>query len=348
MTGWQRFLGVLLLLLLGGCAGVGAPVVWQDPAQNLVWPQPPDAPRIRYLRTLSGAKDFREDTKRSQLFRWLTGEVAQEISLATPYGVTADGEGRVWVSDTEAGLVHAFDLRRGRVDYLQGADNLKFRAPLGVAFDGPRNRLLVADGVLKKVFVLDLERGRLLGQWAPPDGFGRPAGLALDPQGRLYVADVLNSRIELFSLEGAHLGGLRSQVEPEGFNRPANLWVDAGGRVYVVDSMNFRVEILTAEGGKGGTIGALGDSQGHFARPRGIAVDSVGHIYVADATFDNIQVFDRSGQLLLVLGESGKQAGQFSLPAGLFIDGQDRLYVVDAFNQRVQVFQYLAVPRGAQ
>lgn len=333
---------LLLLGLLGGCAGVGQPVVWGDPAQNLVWPEPPDQPRVRYLRTMVGSQDFEDAGRKGRLFRWLTGEVAQTVPLISPYGVTADGEGRVWMSDPEAGLVHLFDLQRKSVDYLQGGDNLSFRSPLGVAYDAARKRLLVADGVLKKVIVLDAERGRLLGQWAPPGGFGRPAGIALDRQGQLYVADVLNSQIEIFSPDGTHLRSVRSKARPEeGFNRPANLWVDQQGRIYVVDSMNFQVEVLAADGSPVGTIGALGDTQGHFARPRGIAVDSEGHIYVADASFNNVQIFDLSGKLLLVFGETGKGPGQFSLPAGLFIDGQDRLYVVDSFNQRLQVFEYL-------
>lgn len=334
---------LLLLSFLAGCAGVGQPVVWGDPAQNLVWPESPDQPRVRYLRTLVGPQDFEDAGRKGRLFRWLTGEVAQNIALISPYGVTGDGEGRVWMSDPEAGLVHLFDLRRKSVDYLQGGDNLRFRRPLGVGYDPARNRLLVADGALKQVIVLDAEKGRMLGQWAPPGGFGRPAGIALDRQGQLYVADVLTSQIEIFSPEGVHLRSLRSQVRPqEGFNRPTNLWVDQQGRIYVVDSMNFQVEVLAADGSALGTIGGLGDTQGHFARPRGVAVDSEGHVYVADATFDNIQIFDLSGQLLLVLGESGKKPGQFSLPAGLFIDHQDRLYVVDSFNQRLQVFQYLS------
>lgn len=338
---------LLLLSFLGGCVGVGQPLVWGDPTQNLVWPEAPDQPRLRYLRTLVGPQDFEDAGRKGRLFRWLTGEVAQNIALISPYGVTGDGEGRVWMSDPEVGLVHLFDLRRKSVDYLQGGDNLRFRTPLGVGYDSARNRLLVADGALKQVIVLDAEKGRLLGQWAPPGGFGRPAGIALDHQGQLYVADVLTSQIEIFSPDGVHLRSLRSQVRPqEGFNRPTNLWVDQQGRIYVVDSMNFQVEVLAADGSALGIIGGLGDTPGHFARPRGVAVDSEGHVYVADATFDNIQIFDLSGQLLLVLGETGKKPGQFSLPAGLFIDSQDRLYVVDSFNQRLQIFQYLSAGQG--
>lgn len=338
----------LLAGLLGGCAGAARPVVWGDTTQNLVWPQPPDQPRLRYLRTLTGAKDFEDSGRTGQLFRWFSGEVAQHLPLVSPYGVAADGEGRIWLSDTETGLVHLIDLRRQRVDYLHGVDNFRFRAPLGLAFDPAENRLFVADGVLKTVVVIDVEKDRLLGQWAPPGNFGRPAGVALDRQGQLYVTDVLKSQIEVFNTEGKHVRTLRSQARPEGFNRPANLWVDRQGQIYVVDSMNFQVEVLGPDGGPLGVIGGLGDSQGHFARPRGVAVDSDGHIYVADATFDNVQVFDLSGQLLLVLGESGKQSGQFSLPAGLAFDSQDRLYVVDSYNQRLQVFQYLPTGKPSQ
>ncbi len=314
---------------------------WQDPAVDKVWPTPPETPRIRYLRTLTGAGDFRDDSKQGRLFRWVTGEKEQAVSLVSPYGVAADGEGRVWITDTGTGLVHFFDLNKGQVEYWGQAGKQALVSPVGIALDLGRDRLYVSDSVLNKVFVLSLN-GESRGQLELPDGFGRPAGMAVGPQGDLYVTDVLGGRVEVFSPSGEHRSSLGSGVARGGeFNRPANLWVDPAGRLFVVDSFNFRVEMFGADGASLGVLGAIGDVPGAFARPRGVALDSQGHVYVADAAFDNIQIFDQQGQLLLHFGRRGEAPGEFNLPAGLFFDAADRLYVVDAFNRRVQVFQYL-------
>jgi DNA-binding beta-propeller fold protein YncE len=343
VKGWLAVLICALSLTgLSGCAaGKLSDLAWQEPGVNLVWPEAPETPRIRYLRTLTGAGDFREETKQSRLFRWVTGEKDQDISFVSPYGVTADGEGRVWVTDTGAGLVHFFDLNRRRVEYWGQAGKQAFVSPGGIVLDRIRKRLYVSDSVLNQVFMMSLE-GELQGTLQSPGGFGRPAGMAMGPQGDVYVADVLKGVVEVFTSAGVYRSTIGSRAAPgAGFNRPANLWIDPSGKLFVVDSFNFRVEMIGADGAALGVLGAIGDVPGTFARPRGVALDSQGHVYVADATLDNVQIFDQTGQLLLRFGQRGVGPGEFSLPAGLCFDGDDRLYVVDAHNRRVQVFQYL-------
>lgn len=331
------------MAFLPGCASV-RPVDrdWADPQVDLVWPGSPAEPRIRFLRAITGPADFHDESQTGRFFRWIVGEKKQQIQLNFPYGVAADGEGKVWVTDTGSRIVHVFDLVRNRVDYLANAGNEPFLSPIGVTVDSGRRRLYVSDSVLKKVFLFDHE-GSFLGFRQPPGGFGRPAGLATDTEGNLYVVDVLKGEVEVFSAAGDYLRSIGSTQTSDGkFNRPSNVFVDGSGRVFVTDSMNFRVEIIGSQGEPLGTIGQLGDVPGAFARPRGVAVDSEGHVYVADAAFDNLQIFDAAGRLLLYFGGLGRGPGKFNLPAGLYFDRNDRLYVVDAFNHRVQIFQYLA------
>lgn len=315
-------------------------VVWADAQVAHSWPEPPEQPRIQLLRILTGPEDFVAQGQSKRFFRWLTGEKQQGLPMLSPYGVTADGRGRVWVADAGSRVVHIFDLAGQQVDYLTMAGREALQSPVGVAFDRERNRLYVSDSISNRVFALDAQ-GRLLDSIEPSDGFLRPGGLAVDAAGMLYVTDALRGVVDVFSREGQHQRRLVSQMAADGFNRPSNVAVDDAGRIYIIDSMNFRVEILAANGTGLGSLGQLGDVRGSFARPRGVAIDSAGHIYVADAAFDNIQIFDAKGQLLLVFGGPGKGPGQMALPAGLYFDEEDRLYVVDAFNNRVQIFQYL-------
>jgi DNA-binding beta-propeller fold protein YncE len=330
--------------MVGGCVfGQPAEVAWSDPAVSLVWPDPPETPRIRFLRSFGdpGEVDIKEE-KSGRVLRWLTGESTDRLPLLSAYGITADGSGRVWVTDAGAAMVHAFDLARNKVDYLTGSRDMPFASPVGIAVDPAIERLYVADSGLGKVLVIDY-KGNLLGTRQPPTDFGRPGGLAIDAVGNLYAVDVLKGTVEIFSREGEHLRTQGSVASSDGrFNRPSNVFVDRHGRVFVSDAMNFRIEMFDASGSPLGTLGVLGDVPGTFSRPRGVAVDSEGHIYVADAAFDNIQIFNPARKLLLYFGGPGKAPGKFNLPAGLFIDRDDRLYVVDSYNRRVQVFQYLS------
>ncbi len=334
-----------LALVLGGCsASAPQDVRWRNEQVDAVWPEPPQQPRIRYLRSLHGPGDLKgdKDEKASgKLLRSLTGTSEEGVPLRAPYGVAADGFGRIWVTDPPAGIVHVFDLARRKVTYLTLADKATFLSPTGIAIDRERERIYVADSARAEVFLFDYA-GNFLGVRSPPQGFERPAGLAVDPVGNLYVVDALAGVVQVLTPEGTFIRTLGSARTPNGrFSRPSNISVDRHGYLYVTDSLNFRIEVFGPDWEPVRTLGKLGDVPGTFARPRGVTVDSQQHVYVTDAAFDNLQIFDLQGNLLMHLGQNGNLPGEFSLPAGLYVDQFDRLYVADSFNQRVQIFQYM-------
>lgn len=332
----------LLLSLLAACAGSASrPIVWQDDAVSLVWPEPPDQPRIQYLRSLSGPEDFKEKSRTAGVLTWLLGDRQEDLPLLSPFAVAVSRPDQMWVADNGSRMLYHLDLSRRRIDYFQEFNGLNLVSPSGVAVDDQRRRVYLADAGHRQVFVLD-QTGTYLGSWGPPGGFERPAGLALDADGRLLVADAAGGVVYVFNPDGTLATTVRSKVNPDGrFSRPLNVAVGPHGEILVLDAFGFRVEVLDANGDLLGTIGQLGDAAGYMARPKGLAVDQDGHVFVSDSAFDNIQVFDMAGNLLMFWGGAGRSAGKFSLPAGLFIDQERRLFVADSYNHRVQVFQLL-------
>lgn len=351
MIARRRLFAILVvccaLLWTGGCGATkGRELVWQDPAYQLVWPSPPDPARVRYLRAITGPEDFRKEDRSGKLFRWLLGDVEDELPLLTPFAVATDGSGIVWVADSGSRMLYRIDLSKDEIDYIQEVAGVRLTSPSGVAVDGDRGRIYLADAALDHVLVLN-QKGRYVGKLSPPQGFMRPAGIAVDQSsGRVYVTDVLAGTVATFDAEGRFAAALGSKAEPSGrFNRPLSVALGPAGEVLVVDSMNFRIEVQSARGELLGTIGRPGDAPGMFARPKGIAVDRHGHAFVSDAAFDNIQVFDLAGNLLMHFGNAGSGPGQFNLPAGLFFDQDGRLFVADSYNHRVQVFATLGPDR---
>jgi sugar lactone lactonase YvrE len=328
-------------LLLTACAGT-QPLTLEDPEINQVWPQAPETPRIKLLRSLKGAEDLVDKkAKKNRIFGWLTGEMAGQVPLVTPYGIATDGQGMIWITDPGLQAVHLLDLEKRKSRLLAMAGTERFSSPTGICYDAARQRIYVADSLTKRVVALSVG-GEFLTEILPDTPFGRPGGMAVDPQGNLLVADVLGGKIRRFSPAGKELEALGNPTTPDGlFNRPIGVAVDANGLIYVIDSLNFKIEVMTSTGEAVASIGKLGDTPGSLARPRGIAVDSHGHIYVADAAFDNIQIFNQEGQLLLVFGGGGKHG--LSLPASLFVDKRDRIYAVDSSNHQVQIYQFLGI-----
>jgi len=338
-VGWVLLPIALLLLGVTGCATPQRPAEPTD----LVWPLPPDPPRVKYIKSIRFRKDVEEGRSNEQVLNALLGK-AENLGemLHKPYGVHADRDGRIFVADTGWGKLVVFDYANRKFAFWGTGGPGTLAKPVGVTSDS-QGRVYVSDAIAQRVVVFDRD-GNFLQAMGKKGEFERPVGLVVNDQlGRLYVIDAKKHHIAVFDIADGSLIrtiGERGK-EPGQFNWPTNIAIDSSGTLYVMDTMNFRVQILDPEGEVLNTFGEIGDGIGQFARPKGIAVDSEGSIYVVDAAFNNFQIFNREGELLLFVGSVGQQPGQFWLPAGAYIDAQDRIYVADQYNFRIQVFQRL-------
>ncbi|MFQ5735528.1 MAG: 6-bladed beta-propeller [Thermodesulfobacteriota bacterium] len=308
------------------------------PLPDVVWPEPPDLPRIKYLTSYRGATFSRNSVAADILL----GKESKGL-LKKPMGVYVDPDGKVYVTDTAAADVFIIDPvnKTGTTASELGA-NIFFK-PIGVGTDS-KGRLYVTDSQSDNVTILDPKTGKVLGHLAPDEPFEQPTGLVVDrPRHRVFVTDTHTHQIKIFDTETfKQIGSIGKRGKEEGeFNFPSHITVDKDGKLYVVDTMNGRVQIFDAEGKFLRTFGEFGDAPGMFARPKGVGVDSEGHIYVVDSAFNNVQIFDQEGHTLMAFASYGNDRGQMILPAGLAVDKDDNIYVVDSWNRRVEVFEFL-------
>lgn len=345
---------LLMAVLVSGGASPGAGQSKKKgqeqppPPQELVWPLPPDTPRIRWVSQFSSAEEIEQKKKKQSWFEKVAGAKQakeKERRLASPYGIAADSRGRIFVADWPSGGVLVFDPSAHKVDVWGAERGLPMRMPLGVAV-GEGDRVFVSDGALQTVLCLTGE-GKVLRQFGA-DKLERPVGLAVDKtRHRLYVSDTKGGRIAVFHSESfefiKYIGEKGEAAEPGKFRSPLGIAVDQRGFLYVVDTFNHRVQIFNRQDRFLRAFGTHGNGIGQFARPKGVAVDSDGNIYVTDAEFNNFQIFNQQGQALLFVGVRGVQPGQFTLVTGIFIDEKDRIYTTEQqVNPRVQIFQYLS------
>lgn len=316
------------------------------PARELVWPLPPQAPRIRWVGQYSDLDEIKGKRKQGWMERAAGAKPeSDKLRLKSPYGVVADSRGRVFVADMGQRSVFVIDPAQKRVEMRRGSPQIPLATPIGLALDA-KERLFVSDAFLHDILVFDAE-GKVLAQIGSAQ-LERPAGIAVDKaRNRLYAADTKGARIAVFNTETLaferYLGGPVSKGgrEPGRFLSPTNVAVDRNGRLIVADTFNQRVQIFDANGKFVRAFGTHGVRPGQFVRPKGVAVDSQGHIYVADAEFNNFQVFSPEGQILMAVGSLGDQPGEFVLIAGLSVDAEDRILTTEQGSGKVQVFKYL-------
>jgi uncharacterized protein (TIGR03663 family) len=195
---------------------------------------------------------------------------------------------------------------------------------------------------------IQLEADQIFGfEGVEPGQFTRPRGIAVAPDGSLYVADTGNHRIQHLDREGNVLqtwgsfGDTSTGQVPGGqFNEPWGIGVGPDGSVYVADTWNHRVQKFNREGEFVKMWGYFGQAEAPeaFWGPRAIAVDQEGRVFVTDTGNKRIVVFDRDGNFLTQFGTVGLNLGEFDEPVGIAADSEGRIYVADTWNQRIQVF----------
>lgn len=149
-----------------------------------------------------------------------------------------------------------------------------------------------------------------------------PAGIALDGEETLFVAESTKGYVAVIENSGARLADI------VGFQQPVSVAVDANeGLLYVGDAGAGSVLVFGADLA---FRGRLGVGNGEFGRPVGIAVDAHGNVLVVDGDRNTVKVFGADAVLKLAFGQSGSNAGQIRHPVSIAVDrGTNEIIVVD-------------------
>lgn len=327
----------VLLVMLSGCATAPEPTQ----QTKLVWPPPPQKPRIEFVRTIADESAVnRESTFSENIANFLGGEKPKEGQISSPMGVVVSDDGqRLYVSDFARSVVFVFDFANHAFRTLSN-----MHRPVGLALDSDEN-LYVAEQETKGASVYDRD-GNLL-RFITDSSVERPSGVAVDRKnGKLYLVDTGHSKstehtVKIFDLDGnllGHIGDGRGG-RPGQFLFPTYVAVDAEGNVYVSDTLNSRVQKFDPDGKYLMSFGSRGNGWGMFDKPKGVALDSFGNVYVADSGWSNVQIFNPKGQILLFFGGRGPVPGMLKNATDVSIDADNNIYVGDYINHRVEQYR---------
>lgn len=214
--------------------------------------------------------------------------------IGMAHGLTVDKKDNVWITDLGHHQVFKFSnggellMAVGAKD-VPGVDSRHFNQPTDVAV-AETGEFYVADGYRNnRVAKFDAD-GKFLLDWGTqgekPGEFDLPHGIALDAQGRVYVADRGNSRIQVFDRNGKFLHLWKSDE----LGRPWGLTVSSDGFLYMVDGGDLkpkppgrgRVIKLDLQGKILEKWGTFGRYDGQFYWGHDIAVGKTGDLYVTD------------------------------------------------------------------
>jgi DNA-binding beta-propeller fold protein YncE len=294
---------------------------------------------------------------------------ATSSKLSGPLGLAADGFGNLYIADSGNNRIEKV-TPGGTLSIIAGdgtsgmaspgaATSSHLNSPSGVAVDAAGSKVYIADTGNNRVemvsssdltfFAGDGTAGAASAGTATTSHLNNPTGVAVDGNGKVYIADHLNNRVEMVSsndltffagngTNGAPTAGTATDSSLSG---PTGVAVDAAGsNVYIADTTNHLVEAvsggnLSILAGKPGFVGVpsggVAATSSRLGEPTGLTVDGSGNVFIADTLNGVVEkVAAADGTLSIVAGSS------LSDPPAVAVDGSGNVYVADKSNHVVE------------
>jgi sugar lactone lactonase YvrE len=282
------------------------------------------------------------------------------------FGIVTLADGTVFVADAgDAQRIRRIGLdgvvatvAGSTAGYADGAGPAaQFDTPSGIAI-GPDEAIYVADtgnNAIRRVtaagVVSTVAGGRVAGF---RDGlvvdaeFNGPVGVAVEPSGRIIVADTYHDRIRAIGRDGSvtTIAGSGQQGHQDGaaldarFDTPCGVAVDRQGNIFIADAGNGVIRRIDASG-QVSTV-ELQPFGGFLLRPVGIAVSEAGAIYATDDRGRIVEMMPGVSTRVVAGSTPGFRNGRgdearLRSPAAIAVAGPGRLLVTDPRNALVRL-----------
>ncbi len=262
------------------------------------------------------------------------------------YGMSMDEQKAAEIAESgivleDIALTFLFDLKT--------AGNLgDMNQPTDVVIDS-KGQIFISDALNQKIHCFD-NSGKFLFSWgektksgkedvALESTFSYPFSMTIDKADMIYVGDIMNHDIQVFTNTGEFVKRIRVNTtgEQEGF-RPNGIAVLDDGNLVVTDAGNHRFMKIDQSGKILFEVGKRGSKNSEFIFPDGISVSKDNVISVIDVINCRVQQFDSNGKFIRKFGEPGQTAGTFGRPKAIFENTDGRLWISDGLGNIVQVF----------
>ncbi|RMH18032.1 MAG: 6-bladed beta-propeller [Gemmatimonadetes bacterium] len=330
----HRETAIRVLLILALLAPAPAAVRAQDRTddEEIVWPLPPDPPRVRYVGVLRSERDIgKKGSFLSRLRSGLLGERERLLAVTRPWDVHVAPDGKIYVTNGSPTGILVFDPDEKSSRLLQPRGRARLSKAMGITGDAEGN-IFVADPSGRRVVAMTPE-GDLIRAYGGAQVLLNPVDVALSRDGsKVYVADSYLHQVLIFDRESGEL------LERIGKNEGSLAEKTARKSSVAHGAEEAPADPHVATNEPSDLVENRGGGPGEFRYPSFLAVAPDGTLYVTDAMNFRVQAFTPEGEYKLEFGGMGDGPGRFARPKGLAVDSEGHIYVADAAFSNIQIF----------
>lgn len=198
-------------------------------------------------------------------------------------------------------------------------------------------RILVTDRGNPSVFVFN-EKDLTLQVWQQAEGsrnFVSPIGIALGPEGTVFVADSELGFVVHLDSQGNSIG----TIGKGHLTRPTGVaYEPSSRRIFVVDTADHQIKLFDPQGKLLDVWGERGEGPAEFNFPTHISVSNQ-KLYLADTINARIQTLSTvTGKHLASVGRLGTYIGNMVRPKGVAADSEGNIYVIESFHDYLLIY----------
>lgn len=208
--------------------------------------------------------------------------------------------------------------------------------------------------VVPSIIAAEPVRPKFLLEWGQKGDqtgeFNSPIGLAFNAGDELFVTDLNNARVQIFSVTGEYLASfnLPRDTADRKSTIIGGIVIDEAGSIYLSFMNQHKIGVYSQSGDQIREWGQRGENDGQFHQPGGMLFTPEGNLLVADQCNHRLQKFTRDGTFLASWGGYGTEPGQFDGvgtkgsrfggPHFVAQDSEGRIYSTEGIQGRVQQF----------
>lgn len=216
-----------------------------------------------------------------------------------PLGITVDSSGLVYIADAGNHRVQIFSpdgVFSAEIIPKTGSGE-RPADPVDVALDETKKQLYVVDNDNHQVLVYSIPAYKPLAVWGREgemrDNFNFPFFLAVGKDSSVFIVDVINARVQVWSPQGQAVATIGTWgVDLGQLYRPKGVCVDRDNQVYVSDSYVGALQVFNRYGHFKAVVGTESGEVLKLKTPVGITIDDWQRLYVVEMTENRVGVYE--------------------------------------------------------